>query len=170
MITPAFSKALVSCSHTRTLTGSSDEIIVCYSVVVLIVVVAGGMRTNEIPPSEASALKPTTSIGCFEVLVFPPSLKFSIYSVSEDGELINTHTFISIPLDYLSVTPGRFVGVVSVVEKNFRVGVRLRDRLSLRLLSDSSFRRHVFNNYCRRIRFVKVRNNESTYCRYYLLG
>ena len=93
MITPAFSRALVSCSHTRTLTGSSDEIIVCCSVVVFIVVFAGGMGTNEIPPSEVLTLKPSTSVGSFEVLVFPPSLGFSSCSFSEDGELIPTPSF-----------------------------------------------------------------------------
>ena len=44
----AFANARVSCSNTRTLTGSSDDIIVCGSVIVLMVVFVGGIETNAV--------------------------------------------------------------------------------------------------------------------------
>ena len=46
------------------------------------------MGTNEIPLSETSALKHSTSVGSFAVLVFLPSLVFSFCSFSEDWKLI----------------------------------------------------------------------------------
>ena len=73
LLTPAFSRALHSFSHVRTVSAFKDEIIVCLSVDVLIVAV-GGIFTYEFPSSGASALKPSTFAGYFAVLVSPPSL------------------------------------------------------------------------------------------------
>ena len=98
LLTPAFLKALCSCSH---ITGSSDEIIVCFDVVVFIVVVEVGIGTCKILPLEASALKPSqcwcNHLHCFSGL-------------GERG--INSHALILIFLEFLSVIPGRISYVV----------------------------------------------------------
>ena len=105
LCTPAFSRVRCSCSHIRSLTGSNDETIFCCRVVLIVgLFVIAGMFVGFIPPSGASALKPSTSVGYFAVLVSPTSLlevKIGELTSSSFGDSVcRSHSTIGVCHDF----------------------------------------------------------------------